>query len=46
MPENYGLIAAVTSRLGLPLVTGNLAHDQGMRGAGLALNLLNWPRVP
>ena len=39
------LIAAVASRLGLPLVTGNLAHYQAMHGSGLALDLLNWRLV-
>ena len=36
------LIAAVASRLGLPLVTGNTADFQAIQGTGLALTLQNW----
>ena len=39
------LIAAVAHRLDLPLVTGNLAHYEAMRDAGLTLNLQNWRLV-
>ena len=39
------LIAAVASRLKLPLVTGNKGHYQAIRDTGLVLDLENW-RVP
>lgn len=39
------LIAAVASRLGLPLVTGNTAYYEAIQDAGLDLQIENW-RVP
>jgi len=36
------LIAAVASRLGLPLVTGNVNHYLAIRDAGLVLEIENW----
>lgn len=39
------LIAAVASRLGYPIVTGNTADYQAIQNAGLNLELVNW-RLP
>ena len=39
------LIAAVASRLSLPLVTGNTADFRAIQDTGLALTLVNW-RLP
>ncbi len=39
--EDY-LIGSVAHRLGLPVITGNIAHFQAMRSAGLDLRIEDW----